>query len=121
MSSFIADENFPFPSFRLLVSNGIDVIHVGTDYPSISDINVLQIAKEQNRILLTFDKDHGELIFTGKVSPPHGVVYFRLERYSPDKPGRMLLDLIVSGTEFDGFFTVVKLSGAKKRALWLQS
>jgi len=45
MNRFLADENFPFPSFRLLVDKGIDVIHVGIDAPSIDDVSVCRLPK----------------------------------------------------------------------------
>ena len=93
------------------------MIHVGSDSPSISDKRVLEIACEENRILLTFDKDHGQLIFAGKVSPPPEVVYFRLQRYHPELPGKLLVDLIAQEKMLEGFFTVVKATGVKKRAL----
>lgn len=60
---WLADENFPYPSFHLLLQHGQDVVHVGTDFPSISDERVLEICREEGRILLTFDRDYGELIF----------------------------------------------------------
>ncbi len=67
MSGYIADENFPYPSFEFLLSNGIDIIHVGTQFPSIADYDVIEIAVKENRLLITLDRDHGELIFTGTV------------------------------------------------------
>lgn len=114
---FIADENFPFPSYRLLISEGLDVIHVGSDFPSISDNRVLEVAVEDNRILLTFDRDHGDLIFVGKLKPPLGVIYFRLEHYHAELPGQMLLELLAEGRDFEGFFTVIKTSGIRRRPL----
>ena len=114
---WIADENFPFPAYQLLCDDGLDIIHVGTDFPSITDPRVIEIAREESRILLTFDRDHGDLIFTGKARPPIGVVYFRLRQYRPDTPGKILLELIGHQTKFERFFTVVKPSGIKQRLL----
>ena len=121
MNRFLADENLPFPSFRLLADKGIDITHVGIDAPSIDDVSVLKIAKDEGRILLTFDRDHGELIFTKSVEPPPGVVYFRLTDYRPESPGQRLLKILESGTDLNGFFTVVGITGLRRRALWLQS
>jgi predicted nuclease of predicted toxin-antitoxin system len=63
MSPFLADENFPHPSFRLISTVGIDISHVSFDLPSISDITVLRIVRDKQRVLLTLDADYGELIF----------------------------------------------------------
>jgi hypothetical protein len=37
MNRFIADENFPVPSYRVLLQHDIDVVHVGLEEPSIDD------------------------------------------------------------------------------------
>ncbi len=117
MSGYIADENFPYPSFEFLLSNGIDIIHVGTQFPSIADYDVIEIAVKENRLLITLDRDHGELIFTGTIDPPRGVIYFRIPRYSPTYLGEVLLDMIAEGMEFEGFFTVVTRRGTRRRAI----
>ena len=78
MSGFIADENFPHPSFRFLTQNDIDVIHVGLESPSIDDREVLRLAIESRRVLLTLDSDHGELIYRDRVATPAGYNSFSL-------------------------------------------
>ena len=120
MNRFLADENFPLPSFRVLLHHGVDVIHVGLEYPSIDDESVLELAVKHDRILLTFDRDHGRLVFAGDSALPRGIVYFRLRRYLPDEPGKILVNIIESGENFDGFLTLISLSGSRKRALWLR-
>src|SRR5688500_15926428 len=117
MTRYIADENFPYPSFEVLVSNGIDIIHVGTHFPSIADHKVIEIAGQENRLLVTLDRDHGELIFTARAAPPPGVIYFRIPQYRPEYLGEVLLGLIHEGIEFNGFFTVVTRYGTRRRAL----
>lgn len=121
MNRYLADENFPIPSFRLVFESGIDIVHIGLLAPSIADPDVMELARQQDRILVTFDRDHGELIFSRESLPPKGIVYFRLRQYSKEEPGRILLALIRSETNFDGFLTVVGSSGVRRRALWLQS
>lgn len=117
MNRFIADENFPHPSFRLLTGNGVDVVHVGIDSPTIDDPSVLRLAVEQSRILLTLDRDHGELVFRHLVAPPPGVVYFRLIKFRPDELGSELLRLIRLDFKFEGFFTVVGRKIVRQRTL----
>jgi hypothetical protein len=53
MNKFLADENFPFPSFRLILENGIDIVHVGIEFPSISDKAVIEKASKESRVLIT--------------------------------------------------------------------
>ena len=55
-----------------------DVISVFDEMRGADDIEVLQKSKEQNRILITNDKDFGELVFREK-KPHAGVILLRLE------------------------------------------
>jgi predicted nuclease of predicted toxin-antitoxin system len=61
--NFLADENFPVPSVTLLRSNGHDVASIREDSRGASDEAVLRRAVIERRILLTLDRDYGELIF----------------------------------------------------------
>jgi predicted nuclease of predicted toxin-antitoxin system len=60
---WLADENFPMPAFRVLVNAGWNVKHVGIEQGGLPDAAVMQFAIDENRILLTFDDDHGTLVF----------------------------------------------------------
>lgn len=117
MTRFIADENFPHPSFRLLKQNGIDVIHVGIESPTIGDKEVLRLAIERSRILLTLDSDHGDLVYRDHVAAPPGIVLFRLFHYRPDQLGHELLRLIGLDFRFEGLFTVVGQNIIRQRPL----
>jgi hypothetical protein len=57
----LADENVPGPLVRALVESGCDVAWVRTVSPGVSDPEVLALAMQEKRILLTFDKDFGEI------------------------------------------------------------
>lgn len=57
---FLADENLDFPIISALRNAGYDVLSVLELSPSIDDNEVLKIANNENRILLTSDKDFGE-------------------------------------------------------------
>ncbi len=47
---FIANENFPLPSFNYLLSNSIDIRHIGIDFPGISfDSKITVIDKNSIR------------------------------------------------------------------------
>lgn len=60
---FLANENFPYPSVIELRQAGYDVKSILDISPSISDEEIMQIAINENRTILTFDRDYGELIF----------------------------------------------------------
>jgi Domain of unknown function (DUF5615) len=60
---FLADENFPRPALLLWRDAGNDVRSVAEENPGLSDEAVAEICELDARVLLTFDKDFGELIF----------------------------------------------------------
>lgn len=64
--NFLADENFPRTSVLRLREAGFDVIRIQEIAPAEEDPAVLALAVEMQRVLLTFDRDFGELLFHKK-------------------------------------------------------
>jgi len=60
---------------------GHDVISIQEIFPSLDDPPILDIAGNENRILITNDKDFGELIYRSRL-PHAGVLLFRLQETS---------------------------------------
>lgn len=73
----LADENIAAPLVQALRTQGNDVTYVAEMSPGLTDDEVLSLAKREHRLLLTEDKDFGELVFRLKQEPP-GVVLLRL-------------------------------------------
>lgn len=90
----LANENFPKASVLLLRQLGYDITSIGEDNPSIADNDVMIIAQNEQRLILTFDRDYGELIFKFNYKPEQGVLYFRLTNFSPDDPGKIVHQLL---------------------------
>ncbi len=90
----LANENFPGDSVKYLKRKGFDINAIGTDSPGITDREVMQIAMDEDRIILTFDRDYGELIFKYQFRPEKGVIYFRLYEYESDEPGKLAEQLL---------------------------
>lgn len=112
----LADENFPLASVRYLRSKGFDILYIGEENPSILDPEVMRLAIEQERTILTFDRDFGELIFREGTKPEKGVIYLRLDSYRPDDPGILIEQLIHSGDhEFENAITVIDERGIRQR------
>jgi predicted nuclease of predicted toxin-antitoxin system len=75
---FLLDENVDLPLGDYLSASGHDVTAVALDYTrSISDDEVLEIARTERRILITNDKDFGALIYQQQLEHA-GVILFRL-------------------------------------------
>lgn len=113
---FLANENFPRPSIILLRSAGHIVSSIQEDLPSIADEQVLQIAITNQQIILTFDKDYGEIIFRYQLPNPPAFIYFREKGADPLFAGQTLLSLL-QGNEirFSNTFTVVEKDNIRQR------
>ncbi len=59
---FLADESCDFAVVRVLCELGYDVTSVSEISPSIDDVEVIKLAVKDGRILLTEDKDFGQLV-----------------------------------------------------------
>ena len=104
----LANENFPGAAVAALRNEGHDVLWIRTECPGATDQNVLQIAQTQDRILLTLDKDFGELAFRSRLPSQVGIVLFRLTPSSPDYISRVALAALKSASEWRGHFAVVE-------------
>ena len=89
----LANENFPLTSVLYLREKDYDIISIGEDNPSIKDEEVMEIAIREERTILTFDRDYGELIFKKNYKPEKGVIYLRIEEFTPECPGTLRHDL----------------------------
>jgi len=66
---FLLDANVEYRLAHFLASLGHDVKTIAHDYPAyLSDKTVLSCAVEEQRILITNDRDFGELIFRQQLS-----------------------------------------------------
>jgi len=65
---FIVDECTGPTVANWLISEGYDVLSISPDRKGISDKEILKIAVDEERVLITNDKDFGELIFKEKLS-----------------------------------------------------
>lgn len=115
---FLADENLPLPSIRLLREAGLDIEAIAEFAAGAADAHVLTHAKKQGQVLVTFDRDFGELIYHRGAPVPVGVVYLRIVATSPEDAGHVLLDLLgVEGVGLAGRFTVVERERIRQRPL----
>lgn len=73
----LADENIGLEVVEFLRDKNHDVVSIIEDYPSSPDTFVLKKALDEGRILITSDKDFGELVYREKL-PHKGIVLLRL-------------------------------------------
>jgi predicted nuclease of predicted toxin-antitoxin system len=118
MMRFLANENFPIASIRLLRNRGHDLAAIIEDSPGINDPTVLARASAEDRIILTFDRDYGELIFRARLPPPAGIIYLRYDPIDPEEPAHHILRLIaIEELILDGKFTVAERDRVRQRPL----
>lgn len=77
MNRFIVDECTGPVVASWLKTKGFDVYSVAENSPGITDDEVLKKAVIEKRILITNDKDFGEMIFKNNL-PHEGVIFMRL-------------------------------------------
>jgi predicted nuclease of predicted toxin-antitoxin system len=74
---FLADECCDHGLVGALRQSGYDVLYVSDSKRGVSDDDVLSLAFEEQRIILTEDKDFGELVYRLK-KPAHGIILIRI-------------------------------------------
>lgn len=104
---WLANENVPGDAVELLRSNGHDVAWVRTDSPGATDPQVLARAVAEQRILLTFDKDFGQLVFQAGHAASCGVVLFRISTPSSAVTARRILSALQQRSDWSGRFSTI--------------
>jgi predicted nuclease of predicted toxin-antitoxin system len=86
--------------------------------PGSPDRAVLELACSEPRLLLTFDRDFGELIYRHGEPAPAGVIYLRFRPADPEEPARVL-SAILERPEIvlEARFTVVTRDQIRQRPL----
>ena len=115
---FLANENFPTSSIAKMREANFVVESVSETNMSVSDKVVLKHAVENNQIILTFDKDYGQLIYKEKLPSPVGVLFFRFNPAYPEEPYHIFKHFFVDHeNEIEGWFIVVEKNVIRKRKL----
>ena len=114
---FLANENFPGTAVVALIAAGHDVVWVRNTAPGMSDPDVLAWAARDERTLLTFDKDFGELARASALPGTCGVVLFRITMPNPSDIGPRLCNLLMSREDWVGHFSVIEPGRIRMRPL----
>jgi predicted nuclease of predicted toxin-antitoxin system len=103
----LADENIPGDAVAMLRARGHDVLSIRTDSPGATDEANLARAVSEQRVLITFDKDFGDLVFRRGQAASCGVVLFRIAAPSSGIIAARIADTLNSRTDWAGHFAVV--------------
>jgi predicted nuclease of predicted toxin-antitoxin system len=104
----VCDEGVDRPIVDALRAAGHDVSYVAEMDPGIADEDVLEFAARDRRVLVTADKDFGELVFRQN-RLHHGIVLLRLHGLSPAEKGQITVAAVLEhGVEFEHSFVVLE-------------
>ena len=113
----LANENFPADAIAALRQRGHDVVWVHTEAPGSSDEQVLARAQAEDRILITFDKDFGELAFRAMLPASGGIILFRISAPSAAHVAQVAVAVLEGRTDWAGHFSVVEDSRIRMKPL----
>jgi predicted nuclease of predicted toxin-antitoxin system len=114
---FLADENVERPIVETTRALGHDVAYASEMSRGADDDQLLNLASREQRVLITSDKDFGELVYLrGQVATGILLLRFRTEQSSVKAA---LVETFLQGaaSRLTGHFTVLSESGARIRPL----
>ncbi|NQZ79274.1 MAG: DUF5615 family PIN-like protein [Ekhidna sp.] len=113
---FLANENVPIASVNYLKSKGFDITSIGIEYSGTADEDVMKLAMEQERTIITYDRDYGELIFKHGFKPTAGVIFIRQQPTEPLETAKIIGSL-TSNTDltFKRTLTVVDSNSLRQK------
>jgi predicted nuclease of predicted toxin-antitoxin system len=114
---FTADENFPRHAVAVLRETGFDVAWITEKASGTGDDDVLASCAADGRVLLTLDKDFGELAFRRRLPAECGVVLFRVRSQNPNEIASLVRAALLSTSDWKGHFSVVTKLGIRMRPL----
>lgn len=107
MKKFLADESVDFRIVKSLRNDGYQIEAIVELEPGIDDDDVLKMAIELEAILLTEDKDFGELTFRLQ-KPNKGIILIRMSGDPIEDKVKKLKEIFkIHLNEFSGKFTVI--------------
>jgi predicted nuclease of predicted toxin-antitoxin system len=113
----LADENVPSPAVSALRQEGHDVVWIHEEAPGTPDVVVLARAQQEGRVVVTFDKDFGELAFRLGAATTCGVVLFRISATSPNAAARAAVTAFATRADWSATFAVVEDGRMRVRSL----
>lgn len=108
----LADENLPRTIVEELRSSGHDVLWARTHHPGVTDVELLNLAEAEGRILFTLDRDFWQIALQRRFrSSESGVVLFRIHPATPAEIGRFVRACVESDRPWKGHASMVSREG----------
>ncbi len=111
----LADEGVDKPIVVALRTAGFDVLYILESHQGSDDAFILELSNQQQRILLTQDKDFGELVFRLK-NAHFGVILIRLAGHTANEKANVVVKIIIEHKiELIKAFTVIQPKAVRIR------
>jgi predicted nuclease of predicted toxin-antitoxin system len=115
--NFLADENIETEIVDLLRNSGYEVEYVLEMSPGVGDKEIVSRANKNNSILVTSDKDFGELVFRQRLVH-NGVILIRLHGIATEKKAEIVLNFVKEyNSKIPNSFSVITKSNIRIRSL----
>ncbi|MCC6580136.1 MAG: DUF5615 family PIN-like protein [Phycisphaeraceae bacterium] len=114
---FLADENISPSVIQRFREAGHDVLSVKQSMAGSDDALVLHAAVSDRRVLVTHDKDFGDLAFRSAWIESGGVILFRLTPQSREQDVQRIVEILCSRNDWSGTFWAVTDTGLRRRVL----
>jgi len=113
--NFVADESVDKQIVERLRKEGHAIRYIVESGPGASDEDVLELAKHEGAILLTADKDFGEMVFRQR-RMTEGVAFIRLAGQSQKRKAEIVASAVKRhGEELLRAFSVITPGGIRIR------
>ena len=114
---FLANENMPGDAVAALISAGHDVAWVRRESPGSRDDDILARAVREDRVLLTFYQDFGELAWRARLPASCGIVLFRMPMPAATDVGSVIVARLNERADWAGHFSVIQPGRIRMRPL----
>jgi len=111
------NENVSGTVIRELRDKGHDIFSAKESMAGSSDEAILARAQAEDRVVVTHDKDFGELAYRFGLPSSCGVVLVRLSGKNSETDNKHVVDVLESRDDWAGHFTVVEYGRLRMRPL----
>ncbi|MCB9231943.1 MAG: DUF5615 family PIN-like protein [Bacteroidia bacterium] len=114
---FIADEGVDASIVFILREHEYDVTYVAEFEAGATDSEVMNFSNQEKRILITRDKDFGELVF--RLKKVHsGIILDRMARFDAKTKAKIILEVVIQySQELLGSYTVIQPGNVRIRKI----
>jgi predicted nuclease of predicted toxin-antitoxin system len=114
---WLVDECVDAGLVAYLRASGHDVVYMAEIAPAANDAEVIRLAQAESRLLLTEDKDFGDLVFRRGAQAP-GIVLLRIDPAMHElKMERLDAAIGRFGNELIGKYTILEAARFRSRPL----